>query len=83
MLIRERLHLVVGPLQLIHEIQATVHDEGIHVACLLGETGNAISSLLGGAKFKLEEWLVSGADNAEIVGHVVRLRKATGKNALA
>lgn len=47
------------------------------MARLLAETGNAISALLGGAEFELEEWLVSRADYAEIVGHVVRFRKGT------
>lgn len=57
-----------------------MHDERVHMARLLGETSNAISALLGGAEFKLEEWLVSRADDAEVVGHVVRLRKATGES---
>lgn len=48
------IHLVIGPLHLIHEIQATVYDERIHEASLLTETGDAISTLLGRAEFELE-----------------------------
>lgn len=73
------IHLIVGPLQLIHEIQAAMHDERVHMARLRAETGNAISALLGGAEFELEEWLVLRADDAEVVGHCIRVRKATGK----
>lgn len=72
------IHLVVGPLHLIHEIQAAVYDEGIHVASFLTETGDAISTLLRRAEFELKEWLVSRADYAEEVGHVVRFTKETG-----
>ena len=48
------IHLVVGPLHLIHEIQAAMYDEGIHVASLLAETGDAISTLFGRAEFELK-----------------------------
>lgn len=48
------IHLVIGPLHLIHKIQATVYDERIHMASLWTETGDAISTLLGRAKFELE-----------------------------
>lgn len=48
------IHLVVRPLQLIREIQAAVYDEGIHVASLLTETGDAISTLFGRAEFELK-----------------------------
>ena len=57
-----------------------MHDERIHVARLRAETGNAISALLGGAEFELEERLVSRAYDAEVVGHVVRVKRATGKS---
>lgn len=56
-----------------------MYDERIHVACLLTETSDAISALLGGAEFELKQRLVLCADNAEVVGHVVRVRKGTGR----
>lgn len=66
----KRVHLSIGPLQLVHEIQTGMNDERVHVACLLTETGDTISALLGSAKFELEQRLVSGADDAEVVRHV-------------
>ena len=48
------IHLVIGPLHLIHEIQATVYDERIHEASLLTESGDTISTLLGRAEFELK-----------------------------
>ena len=72
--------MVVGPLQLIREIQAAVYDERVHVASLWAETGDAISALLGSAEFELEQRLVSRADYAEVVGHAVRLTEETRKS---
>ena len=66
--------MVVGPLQLVYEVQAGVYDEWIHVAGLLTEAGDAISALLGSAEFELEQRLVSRADDAEVVGHFSRFK---------
>lgn len=68
------IHLVVGPLQLVYEVQAGVYDERVHVAGFLTEAGDTISALLGGAEFELEQRLVSRADDAEVVGHSARFR---------
>lgn len=64
---KEDVHLVVGPLHLIHEIQTGVHDEWVHVSCFLAKACDAITALLGGAEFELEEGLVVGVYDAEIV----------------
>lgn len=47
-----------------------MNDEGVHLACLLTETGDTIPTLLGSAKIELEQRLVSRADDAEVVGHL-------------
>lgn len=62
-------HLIVEPLQFVDDVEAAVHDEGIHAAGLGAEAGNAVPALLRGAEFELEEWIVFGADDAEVVGH--------------
>ena len=77
---RERAHLIIGPLRLVDKVQAAVYDEGVHMACLLTETGDAISALLGSAELELEQRLVSGANDAEVVGHFVRIRREDGKS---
>ncbi len=64
-----RAHLVVGPLELVGEVEAAVDDEGVHVAGFGGEAGDAVAALFGGAEFELEERLVVSADYAEVVGH--------------
>jgi len=78
--LKESIHLVVGPLQLIDEIQASMHDEGVHVTSFLTEASNAITTLLGGAELKLEERLVSGADDTEIVGHCCKVLAAYARS---
>ena len=49
-----------------------MHDEGIHLAGFGGEASNAVATLFGGAKFKLEEGLVVGVDDGEVVRHDAR-----------
>lgn len=68
-------HLIVEPLQLVDDVEAAVHDEGVHTAGLGAETGHAVAALLRGAEFKLEERIVLGADDAEIVGHYREKKK--------
>lgn len=72
---RKRVHLIVGPVQLVHEIQAAMYDERVHAARLLAETGDAIAALLGSAKFELKQRLVSRADYTEVVRHAICLKK--------
>lgn len=62
-------HLIAEPLQFIDNIEAAVHDEGIHTASLGAEACHAVTALLRGAEFELEERIVFGADDTEIVGH--------------
>ena len=66
------IHLIAKPLHLVHDIQATVHDEGVHLAGFGGEAGNAVAALFGGAEFKLEEGFVLGVDYGEVVRHCER-----------
>lgn len=46
-----------------------MHDERVQVAGFLGEPGHAVAALLRGAEFELEDGLVLGVDDAEVVGH--------------
>lgn len=70
---RERggIHSPIRPLHLLDDIQAAVHDEGVHVPGLVAEAGDAVAALLRGAEFVLEQRVVFGADDAEVVGHFV------------
>jgi len=71
---RERkgsIHSPIRPLHLLDDIQAAVHDKGVHVAGLVAEAGDAVAALLRGAEFVLEQRVVFGADYAEVVGHFV------------
>lgn len=62
-------HLVVVPLELVHDVETAVHDERVHVAGFGAKTRDAITALLRGAEFELEERVVFGADDAEVVRH--------------
>ena len=64
-------HLVAKPLHLIDDVEAAVHDKGIHLAGLGGEASDTIAALFGGAEFKLEEGFVGGVDDGEVVGHCI------------
>lgn len=44
-------------------------DERVHVAGFGVEAGNAVSALLRGAEFELEERVIFGANDGEVVGH--------------
>lgn len=68
-------HLIVVPLQLVDDVEAAVDDEGVHTAGLGAEAGHAVAALLRGAEFELEERIVLGADDAEIVGHYYHEKK--------
>ena len=63
------VHLVVEPLQLVDDVETAVHDERVHVAGFGAEAGDAITTLLGSAEFELEEHVVFGADDTEVVRH--------------
>lgn len=70
---RERggIHSPIRPLHLLDDIQAAVHDERVHVPGLVAEARDAVAALLRGAEFVLEQRVVFGADDAEVVGHFV------------
>lgn len=73
--------MIVQPLQFVDDVEAAVHDEGIHTAGLGAEASNAVTALLGGAEFELEEWIVFGADDAEIVGHCEKQKSSRRQKA--
>ena len=57
------------PLRFLHNVQAAVQDELVQVPRLLGEPRLPIAALLAGAEFVLEERVVLGADDGEVVAH--------------
>lgn len=61
------VHVVVEPLHFIDDVQATMHNEGIHLPCLSAEASNAIPALFRCAKFELEQWVVARTNDAEVV----------------
>ena len=63
------IHLSCTPLHLLHDIQAAVDNELVHMSCLLCEPRNAISSLFCGTKFIFEEGVILGANNGEVIRH--------------
>lgn len=65
----QNVHLPVVPLDLFHDVERAVQDELVQVASLVAEAGLAIAALLGRAELVLEEGIVLGADDGEIVRH--------------
>lgn len=63
------VHLVVCPHQFIHEIQATMYDERVHMASFLAEAWHTIAALFRSTELELEEGRVVGIDNREVIGH--------------
>jgi hypothetical protein len=62
-------HLAVPPLHLLNYVQATVHDELVHVPSLLREPRLSVPALLAGAELMLEERVILRADYAEVIRH--------------
>ena len=48
-----------------------MHDELVHVSCLLRKPRNPIAALLRGPELVLEEGIVLRANDGEVVGHIV------------
>ena len=63
------LHCIVGELVFIDEVNGCVYEVWVHVAGVLREAGYAIAALLRSAELELEDGLVAGVDNGEVVGH--------------
>ena len=61
--------MITVPLHFVHNVEAAVHDEGVHPPGFGAEAGNPIPALLGGTEFKFEKGVVFRAHDAEIVGH--------------
>ena len=58
------------PLHLLGNVQARVQDQLVHMPHLVGEARLAVAALLRGAELVLEEGVVLGADNGEVVAHL-------------
>jgi hypothetical protein len=56
-----------SPLHFLYHIQRRMHDELVHVSCLLSELGHAIAARFRSAKLVLEERVVFRADDSEVV----------------
>jgi len=66
---QEDVQILTNPLHLLNQIQRGVHEELVHVQRFRAELRDAIAALLRGAEGELEERVVEGADDGEVVGH--------------
>lgn len=64
------IHLSVRPLHLLGDVQARVQHQLVQVPHLLGEARLPVAALLRGAELVLEEGVVLGADDGEVVAHL-------------
>ena len=62
-----------SPLCFLNQIKGGVNDELVHVFCLVPKSCKAISAHFGRAKVQLKEGIVAGADDGEVVRHVVAM----------
>lgn len=65
--IRGNVHLPIVPLDFFHNIERAVQDELVQMTSLVAEAGLAVAALLGGAELVLEERIVLGADDGEVI----------------
>lgn len=63
------MHLPVRPLDFFNNVQTAVDDELVQLSRLFGEARHAVAALFAGAKVILEERVVLGADDGEVVTH--------------
>ena len=61
--------MILKPLRFINHVKAAVHDKGIQAPCFDTEARYTVAALLRGSEFELEERVISGADDAEVVRH--------------
>jgi hypothetical protein len=54
-------------LHFLDNIETAVNDKLVHVPGFMAKAGNAVSTGLGSAKLVFEEWIVSRADDSEVV----------------
>jgi hypothetical protein len=72
------LHLPTSPLYFLHNVETAVHDELIHMSCLLREPCDAISTLLSCSKLVLKERIVLSANNGKVIRHCCRVLFMSG-----
>lgn len=72
------IQLPIIPLHLLDDVQRAVQDELVQVAGLVREARLPIAALLGGAELVLEEGVVLGADDGEVVGHGFVIDRSSG-----
>lgn len=68
-------HLASSPLHFLHNIQAAMHDELVHMSSLLCESRYTITALLGAAKLVLEEGIIQSTNDGEVKRHLGVLSK--------
>lgn len=66
---KEDIHLPVGPLDFFDYVETAVDDELVELSRLFGEARHAVAALFAGAKVILEQRIVLGADDGEVVAH--------------
>lgn len=65
----DNIHMCCAPLHFFYNVQTAVQDELVHMPRRLVETRHAVAALLRGAKLMLEQRVVLGADDGEVVRH--------------
>lgn len=61
--------MITEPLHFVNDVEAAVHDEGIHPPGFGAEASNTIPALLGGAEFEFKQRIVFRAHDAKIIRH--------------
>ena len=61
------VHLIAEPLRFVHNIEAAMQNKRVHAAGFGAEAGDTISALFGSAEFELEQRVIFGADDAEVI----------------
>lgn len=70
-------HLPAHPHNFLHDVQARVRDELVHVPryVCVAEARDAVAACFGGAEGEGEEGVVVGADDGEVIGHFGGIRR--------
>lgn len=66
-----------APLYLLHDIQAAVDDELVHMSCLFCKPRDSISALLRGPKLILEQRVVLCANDGKVIRHICGLMSSS------
>ena len=65
----QHIHVFTGPLRLFNHVQGSMDNKLVHMFRFISEAREAIATRLRGAELMFVQWIVSCANDGEVVRH--------------